>query len=142
MEQPNFKRAEQSWIKSVGVPAADLERLVYDRVAERIDQGNFRAADLDYIKRLNMPAVKGALELSGIQLEKLRRLCQLAEVELVPARISSHRPVIGPVIVAAKKVLFSILKVLLKDTLRKQRDFNAAVISFLAETGSKLDKQG
>lgn len=132
-EAITFNKSDRSWITSVGQAATDIEDRCYRKVAERISAGNYRAQDLEYIARLDLPAVKGTLKMTDRQLEKLRRLCQLAEVDLIPAHISSHRPVIGPVIVAAKRILFSILKVLFKDTLRKQRDFNAAVISFLAE---------
>ena len=127
------------WLSAGALDGAALEARASAAVAARVAEGRFKRTDVEYISRLNLPVVEGALNISDRQLEKLRRLCQLADVDLVPARISSHRPYIGPVIVAAKKVLFSILKVLLKDTLRKQRDFNAAVISYLAES-AKLDK--
>lgn len=140
MDSQNYTKPDRAWISAPALTDINLQEQVFERVASRIAAGKFRAADIEYIRRLSMPAVKGSLQLSDVQLEKLRRICQLAEVDLVPARITSHRPLIGPVIVAAKRVLFSILKVLLKDTLRKQRDFNAAVIAFLAESGAKLDK--
>ena len=127
------------WLSAGAINSVALEGSASAAVAARIAEGKFKRTDVEYISRLNLPVVEGALNVSDRQLEKLRRLCQLADVDLVPARISSHRPFIGPLIVAGKKVLFSILKVLLKDTLRKQRDFNAAVISYLAET-AKLDK--
>jgi hypothetical protein len=119
------------WLKVCGSDQPELEKLLTDQVEKKIVAGNFAAHDVDYISRYPVSLSSGALTVNDLQLEKLRRLCQLADVQLIPTKISSHRPYIGPVIVAAKKVLFSILAVLLKDTLRKQRDFNAAVIGYL-----------
>lgn len=142
MSQQSAEKSCSPWLTVTGEAAPELECAGQEAVARRISAGHYRATDVDYILRLNLPVVEGALNVTDRQLEKLRRLCQLADVDLVPARITSHRAYIGPLIVAAKKVLFSILKVLFKDTLRKQRDFNAAVISYLAESAksTKLDK--
>ena len=134
-----MSESNDSWLIVGGSADPLLQQRCEQAVAEKIAAGKYKQGDIDYLRRIDLSPVKGALQISDSQLEKLRRLCQLAEVELVPARISSHRPIVGSLIVAAKKVLFSVLKVLMKDTLRKQRDFNAAVISFLAES-AKLDK--
>jgi hypothetical protein len=119
------------WLKVCGTDQPELEKSLTEQVERKIIAGNFAAHDVDYIARYPVSLSSGVLAVNDLQLEKLRRLCQLADVQLIPTKISSHRPYIGPVIVAAKKVLFSILGVLLKDTLRKQRDFNAAVIGYL-----------
>ena len=121
----------KSWLKVCGATQFQLEKTLSDQVVNRIAAGNYAARDVNYIAQFPISLTSGALTVTDLQLEKLRRLCQLADVQLTPARITSHRPYIGPIIVAAKKLLFSILAVLLKDTLRKQRDFNAAVIAFL-----------
>ena len=70
-------------------------------------------------------------------LDKLRRLCQLWDVDLRCSGITSHRPVLGPFIVAMKKLFYPFLRVFLKDALQQQRDFNAAAVSLLADLASK-----
>lgn len=114
--------------------AARLER----RVHEKIAAGKFKREDLQYVRDVTFMPVREDLHLSEERLEKLRRLCQLWEVELTaPREISSHRPIIGPLIVGAKKLVFPILRVFLKDTLRRQRDFNAAAIALLADVANE-----
>jgi len=141
MNTSNQRASDTSvWLSAGPLDSARLGQISRDGVAARVAAGKFRENDVEYIRAMKLPVVEGALQVSDRQLEKLRRLCQLAEVDLIPARISSHRPLIGPVIVGVKRVLFSVLKVLFKDTFRKQRDFNAAVISYLAES-ARLDKQ-
>ena len=130
-EANSEKTRATSWLKVCGSSKSPLEKTLSDNVAQRIASGNYKARDVDYIAKFPISLTTGALTINDLQLEKLRRLCQLADVQLTPSRITSHRAFIGPVIVAVKKILFSILAVLLKETLRKQRDFNAAVIAYL-----------
>ncbi|MCB0353122.1 MAG: hypothetical protein KDD64_06335, partial [Bdellovibrionales bacterium] len=81
-------------------------------------------------------------DVSDEVLEKLRRLCQLWNVRLLPQeKITSHRPLIGPVIVAVKKAIFPIVRYILKDVLHQQRSFNAAAIQLLAEIASDSNTQ-
>lgn len=119
-------------IKNCGAEDIGLESTLKNRVNERISKGEFKPEDLEYIKKLSLNPIKGTLSVDDETLEKLRRMCQLWEVDLKPVHITSHRKFVGPIIVAAKKVLFSILRVLFKGTFEKQRDFNAAVISAFA----------
>ena len=84
-----------------------------------------------------MHPVKGVLQVSNDQLEKLRRLCQVWDVDIRPGEITSHRPIIGRVIVAGKKLLFPVIRALLKNYLSQQREFNAAAISLLADLCSR-----
>ena len=88
-----------------------------------------------------MKLCDGSLKLSKKRLEKLRRLCQLWEVNLKPAEITSHRKVIGPLIVAVKKLVYPILKVLLKETIKQQRDFNAAAVALIADLANESENQ-
>jgi hypothetical protein len=127
------KQEHGSWLKVAGKPADALAAELELLVRKKIESGKFRSEDVEYIERINRQLVKGTLALSDSKLEKLRRLCQLWEIEVKSGEISSHRKVVGPFIVAFKKVLFPIVKVLLKDTLRQQRDFNAAAIALLTE---------
>jgi len=122
-----------SWIDVCGKDRADIALQVSQQVTDKIGAGKFRTEDIEYIARVDRRLVDGTLTVSDARLEKLRRLCQLWEVDLKAGEISSHRKIIGPLIVAFKKLLLPIVRVLFKDTLRQQRDFNAAAISLLAE---------
>jgi len=138
-----------SWISFGGVSsggqeperlqaAAGLAQALERRVADKIAAGKYKREDVHYVRDVTFMPVQEALQLSTDRLEKLRRLCQLWEVDLKPPReISSHRPLIGPIIVGAKKLFFPILRVFLKETLRKQRDFNAAAIALLADVANE-----
>lgn len=121
------------WIEVCGSDRAELGTEVRQRVASKISQGRFRSEDVDYIARIDRRLVEGTLNIDAVRLEKLRRLCQLWEVELKIGEITSHRKLVGPLIVACKKLLLPMLRMLFKDTLRQQRDFNAAAISLLTE---------
>jgi hypothetical protein len=131
-ESPSY-----NWLEITGLADPERASALSARVQQRIQSGAFKKADCDYIKRLPARLTPGDLQLSDLQLERLRQVCQRAEVQLMPMKITSHRRWIGPIIVASKRILFSILKVLLKDTIRRQNDFNSAVISYLAASAQK-----
>jgi hypothetical protein len=102
-------------------------------INELIAAGKFTAKDIAYISSLERPVLNGSFKASPEQLTRLRRLCQTWDIDIKLTEIKSHRPIIGPVIVALKKMLFPILKILLKDFVKAQREFNAATIMLLAE---------
>lgn len=77
--------------------------------------------------------LKSTLKASDVELEALRRLCQIWDVDLKQPAITSHRKFIGPIIVAAKRIVFPILRTFMRDTLRQQRDFNAQAIALLMQ---------
>ena len=123
----------QRWIKILGEEAPALERELSGAVSARVEKGEYAVRDIEYISALKRPLATQTLKLSPDRLEKLRRLCQLWDIELKATHIESHRKILGPLIVAVKKMLLPILRVLLKDMIRQQRDFNAAAIRLLAE---------
>jgi hypothetical protein len=105
-----------------------LAEAVEQRVRSRIQAGEYSEKDVQYMERHRLPLLQGHLEAEAEVLEGLRQMAQASDVRLTPPQISSHRPVIGPVIVGVKKVLFRVLEVLLRDQLRRQRDFNARTL--------------
>ena len=124
-----------------GKPALELELQLAARVRGRLAAGEFTEQDMRIVADLNKRNDDLRLTLSDIKLERIRRLCQLWDIELrSPNQITSHRKFVGPFIVAAKKLVYPILRVLLKDLIRQQRDFNGSVISYLAE--SEAERKG
>ena len=125
------------WLKISGEDSPEISQDMLCRVERRISAGEYSSDDVKYIEKLSLRLAERSLQISDGRLEKLRRLCQLWEVDLRPGRISSHRKFVGPLIVAAKRLCLPVLRALFKDTLRQQRDFNAAVISLLAEISNE-----
>ena len=112
-----------------------LENELSENSSASLKKHNFSAISLSYLKKLDR-----SISLSGqysaqneVLIEKLRTLCKFWDVDPTVGQISSHRKYIGPLIVKAKMALFSVLRVLLKPSYEKQRNFNAQVIELLTE---------
>ena len=130
------------WIEIEGRPAPELEQALELRVAEKIRSGSLAQTDMEFIERVSLRLGRSALRLRPERLDRIRRLCQLWDLELRPADISSHRKIIGPLIVGVKKLLLPILKALLGDTFKRQREFNAEAIQLLTElSGESTEEQ-
>jgi hypothetical protein len=111
------------------------------RVDNRRQSGKFSRDDQRYIEKMSLAVSKGNFYTSTERAEMLRRLCQCYAVDVKIRDISSHRPVVGPVIVFVKKVLFQIMKVLLGPAFRQQRDFNAGVIYLLTDLCNDANRE-
>ncbi len=121
-----------SWLTIAGSAQPGLEEDLAKRVSARMAEGKYATRDVAYITRLDRRPLGPDARVDPQTLDQLRVLCRTWDVDFITGAITSHRPVIGRVIVAAKKLLLPIVRVLLKDTLRKQRDFNAQVVELLA----------
>jgi len=127
---------KSGWIRlpdSLNINHLDLENELQAIRDKRIESGDYSIENIRYVSKLSLSACSGELSISDQKLEKLRRLCQLWDVKLRPREISSHRKLVGPVIVAVKRAIYPVLKFFLKDMLHQQREFNAATIRLLAE---------
>lgn len=116
-----------------GDAAPDLDRQLLARRAAHLASGKLLEATIRDIEETTFRPVPEGRELDDDSVERLRRLCQLWDVTLRPHTLSSHRPVIGHVIVFFKRILLRVMQFLLKDTLHQQRSFNAEVIRALSE---------
>lgn len=121
----------QSWITLCGEPAPLISADLEARVQARLQSKEFRQDELDYVRTATYLPIAGDLQVTENELNVLRRLCQSWDIELRPLTITSHRPIIGPVIVAVKKILFPLVQVFLKDLIRQQRDFNSSAIALM-----------
>lgn len=131
---------QQSWLTVCGEDDPARAQALEERVRNRVAAGNFKTEDLRYIEKLSLPVVSGSLAVSEKTLERLRRLCQLWEVDIKATKIESHRKFVGPCIVAGKRILFTLLRTLLKEQLRQQRDFNAATVVMLAQLAQDIER--
>ncbi len=130
---PSNTQVKATWLTVCGVEDPTRAGELAKKVDARIEAGVYARSDVEYLARIDRSLVQGTLSINETKLEKLRKLCQLWEIDLKPVEISSHRKFIGPIIVGIKKLLFPIVRVLFKNTLKQQRDFNAAAISLLTE---------
>ncbi len=120
-----------------GKLSPELEAEVKKRVSDRIATGKYRREDVDYVKNLDLFPLKDASNLDSEMLERLRRVSEVWEVKLGYDEITSHRPLVGPIIVAIKKIIFPLVSLVLKKPLEQQRRFNAEVVSLLAKLASR-----
>jgi hypothetical protein len=125
------------WILQGKVVQGQLISCIRERVAEHIRDGHYSADEVGYIAAIDEMPVKGTVDISSERLEKLRRLCQVWEVDLRYNNITSHRFLIGPIIVAIKKIFYPVIRAIFKDYIRQQKEFNAATIALLADLSNE-----
>jgi hypothetical protein len=125
--------ASANWLLVQGVEAPELAQQLSAEVRRKIEGGVYTEDFVKVVAKISPGVMKRSLRVNAQQLESLRRLCQIWDVDVKPLPITSHRKFIGPVIVAVKRLVFPILKLFLRDSLRQQRDFNAQTIALLME---------
>jgi hypothetical protein len=132
------------WLSVCGEVDAELEARAAARLAELQVRGQCAIAEQEHVQGLTLGPAQEGFATSPYRLELLRRLCQIYSVDVKEREISSHRRIVGPLIVGVKKLLFKVVKVLLGPTFKHQRDFNAVTVSLLIdlcnESRSRDDK--
>jgi hypothetical protein len=118
---------------SVGVTSEALASEITAAVSDKIARGTYSAGEVVGIAGHRLRSLDPRARLSEARLEQVRTLCRLWEVDLRATAITSHRPLIGPCIVAAKKLLVPFIRLVLGNTLRQQREFNAATLALLID---------
>lgn len=133
------KQKDLAWFQVCSADAPELQRAVEASAAARIAAGKYTAADEHYIAQLDLSLVPAgsALTISPLRLELLRKLAALWDFDFHPVAVTSHRPVVGKLIVALKRMLLPMLKALLKEPMRRQRQFNAALMELLTDIASE-----
>ena len=122
------------------VPGADSEMLAEHlsvRASERTKRHEYLLEEVEYVATRPLSPASATLRIAPERLERIRTLCKLWDVDIRTLNITSHRKIIGPIIVALKKLLYRFLKALLKDTLRQQRSFNAEAVSLLVDLSNE-----
>jgi hypothetical protein len=137
MNQNTNKNFDDEWLQVMGRDDRGLAAELTARINSKIAAGKFKPEDLNFLSKAELRLIKKNHDFGDDALERLRRLCQLWELDLRPAPISSHRRFVGPLIVGAKRMIFPILRVFMKETIKQQREFNAEVIHMLADLGSR-----
>ena len=104
--------------------SAEIER----RLEERRQRGLVDAAEIERVSA----ATPATLEGDGILSDAFRRCCETWEVDR-PIEIRSHRAVLGPVLVAAKRLLLRLLRFHTETAWRRQREFNRNLLLVVRE---------
>lgn len=136
------ERESAPWFLVCGEHDKIASAAVEQSVEDALKAGHYTRDEVAYVSKVQLSAVPARLSISDERLEKLRRLCQTWEADLTWQPITSHRRVIGPLIVAGKRAIFPVLRVLLKDYIRRQREFNAAAIALMAELSAERQYNG
>ena len=129
---PNESTSE-NWLSVAGADASALAESLAASVRGWAESGVMPIGEPARVASVATGIAKGAFSTSRERLELLRELCHIYSAGIQSEKITSHRPVIGPVIVAAKTMLFRVIASLLGPTFRFQRDFNARVIRLLGD---------
>ena len=130
-----------SWITVTGENDRVLEEELSNHSQARIRESGLSKKEIDHITGLKASVRKGPLKVNDEVLEKLRTLCMSWDIDLKPREITSHRKILGPFIVAVKRLFYPVLRAFLSDTLAAQRHFNGTAISLLAELSSQRDQK-
>lgn len=136
-----MNQAQYNWIET---PASDnsraLEEMLSRKSKLRLDKKEYLAEEVLYIADKKLLGIATPLQISKERLEKLRALCQLWEIQLIPSEITSHRRLVGPLIVGFKRILFPILRFILKDMIRQQKSFNATCVALLIDLANEKNQ--
>jgi len=124
-------------ITRCGEADTQLEKLVLTNLSNRMKEKGFKEEDVAYVRGLSLFPITDASRIDDETLERLRRLCEVWEVNMKQTHITSHRPVVGPIIVFFKKLLFPLLKIFLKEPFAQQRKFNAEALALLADLAGR-----
>lgn len=120
-----------TWLEVMGSPDPALAERMSAMVAQLAVTGDMPADEQARVSRLSTVLTQGAFVVSPERLELLRGLCQIYSAGIRAEKITSHRRVVGPIIVFCKKLIFRVVSALLGPTFSFQRDFNAGVIRLL-----------
>lgn len=122
------------WLRVGGQPNEQLEARVRERLARAIADRAIRPQDLNYLSRYRVALLERTAEFSDSHLELFRKLTVSWDLSVAHRTISSHRPFVGRFIVLAKRLFFPLVRAALKEELTRQREFNGAVVEFLASS--------
>ncbi len=112
-----------------------LEQRAITQLESRLASNrHYTSSEVVEIEELDRRLIPTDIDIDEGTTKKLRALCKLSQCELKPAReITSHRPFIGPIIVAIKKLSWPLIKIHLKEAFAGQQEFNSWAVYSIAE---------
>lgn len=137
MERATEHTTEHHWFSIGGQPAPDVAKRIQNAVRNDISAGVMPADEEARVAAFSTSLSHGTFSASPERINLLRSLCQLYGRGVQAQTIKSHRRVIGPFIVAVKKIMQRLLLALLGPSFAFQREFNAHVIRLLADLSNE-----
>ena len=89
---------------------------------------NYSAEEINEVSSTAINLTKNIKDIDEKSFERLRSLAKLSQTELKPSSISSHRKIIGPIIVTIKKLVWPFIHAQLKDSFNSNKEFNAMML--------------
>ena len=121
-------RSRPAWLRVPGADGEAIAARLRERVEERIARGVVTAEEIEEVAAARLEV----FDEGDLASEAFRRCCVTAAVDR-PAVITSHRAVVGPILVAAKRALARLLRFQNEAALARQREFNENVLRVLRE---------
>ena len=107
------------------------------RLADRLARGILDRDEIARVSTMPLRTFGGG----DVASEIFRRCCVTWEVDRVPA-LTSHRPLIGPLLVAIKRVARRLLRFQTEAQFSRQRDFNWNLLLVLRELLERDGRRG
>ena len=133
MNSNQTQQTANGWLRVGEHTDPTLESALRSAVKSWAESGAMPPNEPERVAGISTAIASQSFTTSAERLEMLRSLCQIYSAGIRAAKITSHRPVIGPVIVFVKKVLFRSVAALLGPSFERQREFNAGVIRLLGD---------
>lgn len=133
MSKASSSQNEIPWLSVCGEPDSFLSQAMSEEISRLRSAGKFSQEDQAAIRELSFSVTRTGFSTSPERMELLRRLCQLYSADVRPLPPTSHRRLIGPFIVLAKRLFQPIIYSIFGRVLRNQSEFNAATISLLTD---------
>jgi hypothetical protein len=130
-------RSGNTWLTICGVQEEQLAAALSERVASWRESGLLSDEERRSIEQLSYSLTGDGFATSPERMELLRQLCQVFSRDVRPQAPTSHRKVIGPLIVLAKRILYPLVNAVLGPTFQQQREFNALSLTLLTDLANE-----
>ena len=121
------------WFRLPGADAETIAERVRERVEARVASGVLSAEEIDRVTSARVRVLPVGGELS----EAFRRCCIAWEVDR-SERLTSHRPIVGPLIVLVKRAVRRLLRFQNQAAIARQQEFNRNLLVVLGEVLERL----
>jgi hypothetical protein len=117
----------------------EVEKSVSKRVQKRFGE-HYTAGEIDHISNLDSSMFPPGFELDETTSNTFRSLARLSHCALKPAHLRSHRKIIGPIIVAIKKLIWKLVKVHLEPAFDGLQEFCSWMVYSQAKQVAEIDR--
>jgi hypothetical protein len=124
------------WLRVPAGVGEDLEERIRARIADRFARGILTAEEVERVARARVVLFEPGDPAS----EAFRRCCTVWDLGR-PAPVVSHRRGIGPLIVAAKRVVARMLRFQIEPLVVRQSEFNRNLLALLREILRRLGER-